>query len=133
MNSLPPELYEHILFHLSVPDLLHASQVSRLFYQITQWCLVNERYITRWNLAFNEEGYSRRMIPLDLEATREELRSGSGLYVFASNIRPISRIYEYTESLYDPLNMSIRSFGLRFLDFKDIGSPLPRSTEVHSL
>ena len=120
--TLPPELYRHIFFHLSIPDLFRAAQVSRLFYQITQGCLVNEKYITRWNLAFNEDGYSRRIIPLDLEATRQELNSETGLYVFTSKIRPISCTNEYAEALHNSLNVSTRSFGLRFLDFNDIGS-----------
>lgn len=133
LMALPPELYQHIFFHLTIPDLLRAAQVSRLFYQIAQGCLVNETYITPWKLAFNEEGYSRRIIPLDLEATRQELSSETGLYVFTSKIRPISCTYDYAEALHDPLKVSTKSFGLRFLGFNDIGSLLLRSTEINLL
>lgn len=125
MTVLPLELYEHILSYLPIADLLRVAQVSHSFYELSRWCLVNENYISCWRLAFNEEGFSRRIIPLDLEETRKQLEMGTGLYVFTSKIRPILRNYDHVELL--PLCVQTVNFGLRFLDFSDCSNSLLKS------
>jgi len=121
MFALPLELYELILLNLSVPELLRVSQVSRAFYQITRWCLVNERYYRHWRVAFNEDGCSRRIIPLDVEETRKQIREGTGFYIFTSNIRPLPLVYEPVERI--DLNHRTMNFGMRFLDFRECSPP----------
>lgn len=116
----PPEVFEQILFELPLPDLMHAAQVSRLFNRITQWHLVNDLYIKRWMLSFQENFGETRYIPLDLEETRKQLSEGNGFYVFDAKIQPISWVNEILHIDVVHLNLRVLTFGLRFLDHGDL-------------
>ena len=115
----PPELYEQILFHLPLPDLVRLSRVSRLFREIARWHVIQDDYISKWRLSLQENGGQRRLISLDKEETRKHLAK-KGLYIFNVRIQPVSWTNRVVHVDVSHLNMQVLDFGLRFLDNGDL-------------
>lgn len=90
-----------------------------MFHEISHWCLENKEYIGRWRLSFQEDGKTRRIIPIDLEKSERRLDKG-GFYVFNAKIKPVSWMHEILHIDLAFLNFRILSFGLRFLDHGDL-------------
>src|SRR5277367_741367 len=118
--NFPPEIYEHILFYLPLPDLIRAGRTCRSFYQISRWCLESKEYIGRWRVSFQENGGTRRMIPIDLDKSERRLEKEGGFYVFNARIKPISWMNEILHIDLAFLNLRVLCFGLRFMDHGDL-------------
>jgi hypothetical protein len=118
--NFPPEIYEHILFYLPLPDLIRAGRTCRSFYQISRWCLESKEYIGRWRVSFQENGGTRRIIPIDLDKSERRLEKEGGFYVFNARIKPISWMNEILQIDLAFLNLRVLSFGLRFMDHGDL-------------
>ena len=118
--NFPPEIYEHILFYLPLPDLMRAGGTCRTFYEISRWCMESKEYIGRWRLSFQENGGTKRIIPIDLDKSERRLEKEGGFYVFNARIKPVSWLHEILHIDLAFLNLRVLSFGLRFMDHGDL-------------
>jgi hypothetical protein len=115
---LPPEIYQEVLLNLPLSDLLRVAQVSRLFYQLSQWCLANPKYYGNWTLSLEEKNGEARLIPLDVEETTAHIGK---LYVFQAKIRTITWCYEVLNRELLHISLASVPFSLRFLDSTEVG------------